>query len=113
MDFITTGIIASSAYDVFKHGLTLTAQTLKERLAQWIKDDVLADALAAELSKLGINNQMSELAMTQRMDESPAIPALIRDINAEAALFAPSQINTVTQTHSGSGDNVAGHKITK
>lgn len=113
MDFITTGIIASSAYDVFKHGLALTAHSLKERLAQWIKDDVLAEALSAELSRLGINNQMSEMAMTQRLDESPTMPALIRDINAQAALYAPSQINTVTQNHSGSGDNVAGHKIGK
>ncbi|MNG12063.1 hypothetical protein D3C84_956480 [compost metagenome] len=54
---------------------------------------------------------MSEIAITRRLDESAEFQNLLRKINAQAALFAPSQINTVTQTHSGSGDNVAGNKI--
>lgn len=113
MDFITSGIIASSAYDIFKHGLKLTGQSLKERLAQWIKDDVLADTVAEELAKLKISDEMSEIAITRRLDESADFQGLIRSINTQAALFAPSQINTVTQTHTGSGDNVAGNKIVK
>ncbi|MOA60634.1 hypothetical protein D3C78_1855610 [compost metagenome] len=72
---------------------------------------MLADAVAAELAKLKISNEMSEIAITRRLDESAEFQNLLRKINAQAALFAPSQINTVTQTHSGSGDNVAGNKI--
>ncbi|MGN2430680.1 GapS6a family protein [Pseudomonas syringae] len=111
MDFITTGIIANSAYDVFKNGLTLTAQSIKERLGKWIKDDVLAEAIAAELAKLEVNDEMSEVAIIRRLDASQAFQGLVRDINAQAALVAPSQVNTVNQNHSGSGDNVAGNKI--
>lgn len=113
MDFITSGIIASSAYDIFKHGLKLTGQSLKERLTQWIRDEVMADAVAAELAKLKISDEMSETAITRRLDGSAEFQNLIRSINTQAALFAPSQINTVTQTHTGSGDNVAGNKIVK
>lgn len=111
MDFITTGIIASSVYDVFKHGLKLSAEKLKERLGQWIKDDVVAEAVAQELSKLEIDDGMSEIAITRRLDQSPVITGLIRDINAKVAVVAHSTITNVTQTHSGSGDNVAGNKI--
>lgn len=113
MDFITTGIIASSVYDALKHGLKLSAGMLKERLSEWIKDDFLAEAVAEELAKLGINDEMSEVAISRRLEQSPAITGLIRDINAKTAVVAQSTITNVTQTHSGSGDNVAGNKIVK
>jgi hypothetical protein len=113
MDFITTGIIASSVYDVLKHGLKLSAGMLKERLGQWIKEDVVAEAVAEELTKLEIDDGMSEIAITRRLEQSPAITGLIRDINAKAVVVAHSTITNVTQTHSGSGDNVAGNKIVK
>lgn len=113
MDFITTGIIASSVYDIFKHGLKLSAGKLKECLGQWIKEDVVAEAVTEELTKLGIDDGMSEVAITRRLEQSPAIIGLIREINAKVAIVATSTITNVTQTHSGSGDNVAGNKIVK
>jgi hypothetical protein len=111
MDFITTGIIASTVYDLLKHGLKLSADVLKGRLGQWIKEDLVAEAIATELTKLGINDELSEVAINRRLEQSPSISTLIRDINANAGVVAPSTISSVTQTHSGSGDNVAGNKI--
>lgn len=46
MDFITTAIIGNAAYDILKSGLMLSAGKLKERLGQWIKEDVVAEAVA-------------------------------------------------------------------
>jgi hypothetical protein len=111
MDFITTGVITSTVYDVLKHGLKLSAGVLKDRLGQWLKEDVIAEAVASELSKLDLHDGLSEKAISQQIDQSQAISTLIRDINAQAALIAPSTITTVNQTHSGSGDNVGGNKI--
>lgn len=111
MDFITTGIIASTVYDLLKHGLKLSADVLKDRLGQWIKENVVAEAVAGELSKLDLHDGLSEKAISQQLDQSQTISTLIRDINAKAALVAPSTITTANQTHSGSGDNVAGNKI--
>lgn len=111
MDFITTTIIANSVYDIFKCGLKLSAAKLKERLGQWIKEDVVAEAVATELSKLEINDEMSELAIARRIEQSPEMAQLIREINATAEVSAPSMISKVTQHHTGSGDNVAGNKI--
>ncbi|AKJ98885.1 MULTISPECIES: GapS6a family protein [Pseudomonas fluorescens group] len=111
MDFITTGVIASTVYDVLKHGLKLSAGVLKDRLGQWLKEDVIAEAVASELSKLDLHDGLSEKAISQQIDQSQAISTLIRDINARAALIAPSTITAVNQTHSGSGDNVGGNKI--
>ena len=54
MDFITTGVIASAVYDVLKRGAQLSGDILKNRLGSWIKDKVVADALATELAKLNI-----------------------------------------------------------
>lgn len=113
MDFITTGVIASAAYDALKHGLSLTTDMVKERLAQWIRDDVVAEALAAELNKLGINDELNERAINRRLDQSPEISRLLASINEKVAVNAPSTATNVTQTHSGSGDNVAGNKIVR
>ena len=111
MDFITTAIIANSAYDIFKSGLKLSGETLKERLGQWLKEALITESVAAELTKLGLNDEMSELAITRRIEQSPEIASLIRNINADVAVVAESTITSVTQNHSGSGDNVAGNKI--
>jgi hypothetical protein len=113
MDFITTGVIASTVYDLLKNGLKLSAGVLKDRLGQWIKEDVVAEAVARELSNLGLHDGLSEKAISNQLDRSQPICTLIRDINAEAALVAPATITTVNQTHSGSGDNVGGNKIVK
>lgn len=111
MDFITTAIIANSAYDIFKCGLKLSAAKLKEHLSQWIKEDIVAEALATELSKLGLNDEMSELAIARRIEQSQEMAKLICDLNVKAEISAPSMITSVTQHHTGSGDNVAGNKI--
>lgn len=111
MDFITTAIIGNAAYEILKTGFVLSAGKLKERLGQWIKDEVVAESVAAELIRLGVNDEMSEIAIARRIEQSPVITSLIHDINANASVVASSSITTVTQTHSGSGDNVAGNKI--
>lgn len=110
MDVITTGVIASAVYDILKSGLKLSAERLKERMGQWIKEDVI-NAVTEELTKLRVNDDMSESAIARRLEQSPEITSLIRDINADVAVFASSTITSVTQIHSGSGDNVAGNKV--
>jgi hypothetical protein len=111
MDFITTGIIASTVYDVLKHGASLSARVVKERLGKWIREDVVAEAVASELSKLQITDELSEVAINRRLEQSATISSLIRDINANSTVVAPSSVTHVIQTHSGSGDNVAGNKV--
>ena len=111
MDFITTGVIASTVYDLLKNGLKISAGVLKDRLSQWVKDDLVAQAVADELSKLRLDDSLSEKAISQQLDESHALSKLIRQINEQVILIAPSIIANVNQTHGGSGDNVAGNKI--
>lgn len=111
MDFITSAIISSAAYDVVKHGFLFTAGKIKKHLGRWITEDAVAEQLAEQLTKLGITDEHSPIAIERRIDQSLELGALIRQINAHVATVAPSTITTVNQTHSGSGDNVAGHKI--
>lgn len=113
MDFITTGVIASAAYEILKHGAKLSASTIKKGLEKWIKDDVIAEALAEELTKLGIDGDLSEAAISRRLDASDTVQALLRSTNGATTIDARSAVGNVSQSHSGSGDNVAGNKITK
>lgn len=111
MDFITTAIIANSAYDIFKAGLKLSTDQIKKSLGKWLTDDVIAERLAAELNNLNLNDDLSELAIAKRIDKSSAITKIIGEINANAATVSTSSITKVTQHHNGTGDNVAGNKI--
>lgn len=111
MDFISAGVIASTVYDVLKKGVKLGADVLKDKLGQWIKDDIVANAIASELSKLDINDELSEKAIIKKLDQSHEISEIINSINTKVAQFAPSTITHVNQVHSGGGDNVAGNKI--
>ena len=113
MDFITTGVIANTVYDFLKSGARISAAKVKENLHLWIKDDIVAVALAEELEKIGVTDQMSEKAIVSCIEQSPKITAMIRDINGNSSVVAPSTVTNVTQSHSGSGDNVAGNKIVK
>ncbi|MCE1058443.1 hypothetical protein LU646_11195 [Pseudomonas alloputida] len=111
MDFITSTIISSAVYDLVKHGVLITASSVKERLGRWISHDVVAEQVAEQISKLGITDELSPIGIERRIDSSAELGRLIQQINASVATVAPSTITTVNQTHSGSGDNVAGHKI--
>jgi len=111
MDFITTAIISNAAYDIVKHGFLITKDKVKEGLSRWITEDAVAEQLAEQLAKLEITDEHSPIAIERRIDKSPELDALIRQINAHVATVAPSTITTVNQTHNGSGDNVAGNKI--
>lgn len=111
MDFITSAIISSAAYDIVKHGFLITADKVKERLGRWITQDVVAVQVAEQLLKLEITDEHSPIAIERRIDKSPELAQLMQQINAHISTVAPSSITTVNQTHSGSGDNIAGHKI--
>lgn len=111
MDFITTTIIASTVYDVLKTGAKLSAGVLKDRLTKWLRDDVMAESVSAELLKLDINEDLSEKAIEKRIDQSQCLRALIDKINANISIVAPATATTLMQTHSGNGDNVGGNKI--
>lgn len=111
MDVITSAIISNAAYDIVKHGFLITTEKVKERLGRWITEDVVAARVAEELGKLEITDEQSPVAIERRIDKSPGLGQLMQQINAHVATVAPSTITTVNQNHSGSGDNIAGHKI--
>ncbi|MCE1058441.1 hypothetical protein LU646_11180 [Pseudomonas alloputida] len=111
MDFITSAIISSAAYDIVKHGFSITAARIKEELGSWITQDTVADQIAEQLSKLEITDEHSHIAIERKIDKVPEIRQLMEKINADISTVAPSTVTTVNQNHSGTGDNVAGNKI--
>ncbi|MOA46408.1 hypothetical protein D3C78_1689140 [compost metagenome] len=87
------------------------ADKIKEQLGRWITQDAVAEQMGEQLNTLGISDDLSPIGIERRIDKSPELSQLIHQINAHAVTVAPSHITTVNQTHSGSGDNVAGHKF--
>ncbi len=104
MEFITGAILSGFVYDMLKHRVSLTADNIKEKLQGWLIDDSLSKSVEAELAKLKLSDEMSESAIAKKLANSDKLTALLREIK-------PATRTTIMQTHSGTGDNVAGNKI--
>jgi hypothetical protein len=103
MAFLTEVIVAGILYDLIKHGAALTAENLRGRLKGWILGENEAQQIATEVQKLNLNNEMSEKAIQNRISSSEDLLHLLNSIKPSAT--------TITQTHSGTGDNIGGSKI--
>jgi hypothetical protein len=106
MEPITTSILASCIYDLLKHSAVISAGQIKGRLKDWAVSEMIASQLEGRVGRLNLNSQMSELAIEVQLSRSQDIIEILSSIK-------PSVNNTISQTHSGIGDNVAGDKITK
>ena len=111
MEFISSGSIATATYELFKQGAHFTVAALRDKLVRYIKDDVIADAVATEIERLNLHDGLSERAIEQEINKSQSLEKLIKEINAKSVSVAPATVTNVNQNHSGSGDNVGGNKI--
>lgn len=105
MDFLTSTILSGILYDGFKKGALLTANYLKEKLRGWLFDDALVEQLTDRLKELELED-LAEHAIERKINATPAILDCLKEIKID------QNISSVTQFHSGSGDNVAGNKVT-
>lgn len=87
---------------MLKSGVRLTADNIKVKLQHWIVGDSIAVEMEKELDKLQLSDEMSESVIEKKITDSNELTALIEKIKPNS---------TIIQTHSGTGDNVAGNKI--
>ena len=104
MDFITGAVLSGVLYDMLKDQVSLTAGNIKGNLQGWLIEDGVAKGVETELAKLRLSDEMSESAIAQKLVGSMELAALLKEIQ-------PTTNTTITQTHTGTGDNVAGNKI--
>lgn len=104
MEFLSATILSGVVYDLIKHQVQVTAESLKEKLRDWVIDEAVAPALTIELEKLELNDEMSEKAIERQISESKDIQSILSNI-------VPNTTNVVIQQHSGTGDNIGGNKI--
>ena len=105
MDFITATLFSGLIYDMLKRQVKLTASNIKERLQDWVIDDSIAISIEKELVKLRFSDELSESAIEKKIETSNELTALI-------ATIKPNINKTIVQTHSGTGENIAGNKTT-
>jgi|GEM_PF-495629 hypothetical protein len=104
MDFLTSTVLSGILYDGFKAGTILSASFLKDKLQGWLFDDVLVQQLADELKSLKLED-LAEHAIERKINETPNVLNCMKEIKMEQT------IGSVSQIHSGTGDNVAGNKV--
>lgn len=105
MDFFTSTLLSGILYDGFKKGVAITTDFLKEKLQGWLVDDALLEQLAIKVNALKLE-EYGEHVIERKLNESFEIQEVLKHIRPEQN----TEIGTVTQIHSGSGDNVVGNK---
>ena len=106
MDFLTSTLLAGILYDGFKNGVAITTDFLKEKLQRWLIDDALLEKLSNKVNVLELQDY-GEHIIERKLNESPEIQEILKLIKPEQN----TNIGSVTQNHSGSGDNIVGNKI--
>lgn len=104
MEFLSAAVLSGIVYDLIKHQVQITAESLKDKLRGWVVDEAVAPALAVELERLELNDEMSEKAIERQIAESKDIQSILHNI-------VPNTTNVIIQHHSGTGDNIGGNKI--
>lgn len=105
MGFLTSTFLSGVLYDGFKKGLAISSDFLKEKLQGWLIDDELLEKLAEKVNALDLQDY-GEHAIERKLNASGELQEILK-------LIKPDQntnIGSVTQNHSGSGDNVVGNK---
>ena len=105
MDFLTSTLLSGMLYDGFKNGVAITTGFLKEKLHGWIVDDTLLETLAYKVNTLELKDY-GEHVIERKLNESSEIQQILKLIQPEQN----TNIGSVTQNHSGSGDNIIGNK---
>ena len=107
MEFITSAVLSGFLYDMLKHGASITADSLKEKLKGWLLDDSITPMLDKELADLTLNDELSESAIEKRINQAPKLLELLSSIKKDAS------VTTIIQNHSGTGDNIGRDKNIK
>ncbi|MCR9886813.1 hypothetical protein NB554_23600 [Vibrio alginolyticus] len=105
MDFLTSTFLSGVLYDGFKKGVVITSDFLKEKLQGWLFDDGLLEKLAEQVNALELHDY-GEHVIERKLSESRELQEILKLIKSEQN----TKIGSVTQKHSGSGDNIVGNK---
>jgi len=105
MDFLTSSALSGMLYDGFKEGIAITTAFLKEKLQGWLVDDALLDKLTEKVNALELQDY-GEHVIERELNKSLELQNMLKLIKPEQN----TNIGSVTQCHSGSGDNVVGNK---
>ena len=105
MEALTGSILASAIYDIFKTGAKFTSDTLKDCLKKWIIDDALAEEIISKSSKMGINEDMSELAIAKKFESNEELINILKQVKPTVSH------NSSEQRHYGTGDNIVQNHI--
>lgn len=106
MEFLSSVVLSGILYDMLKHGVSVTSDTVKTKLKDWAIDEVVAPALSEEISKLNLTDELSESAIEKRISKAPSLVELINSIEKDQT------VTNIVQSHSGNGDNIGRDKIT-
>lgn len=107
MDFLSSVVLSGFLYDMLKHGVAITSDSIKTILKDWVVTEAVASALSDEICKLNINNELSEKAIENKINETQSLIELMGSIQKA------QNVITIIQTHSGTGDNIGRDKVTK
>jgi len=101
MNFLTAAILSGVLYDLLKKGTSLTIGALKAALQEWIVEEETLEKICS----MEIDRSMSEYAIQGTIEKDSELSAIL------SRTFKKEERAYISQTHSGTGDNVGRDKI--
>lgn len=107
LENLSGSLLSEVIYNGFKKGVSITKDFLKENLQGWLLNDEILIKLANKVNELNLEDY-GERVIAKKLTESSDIEEILKQIKP----VQNTEIGSVIQTHSGTGDNVLGNKIT-
>ncbi|HFF2591196.1 MULTISPECIES: GapS6a family protein [Acinetobacter calcoaceticus/baumannii complex] len=101
---ITATILSGVVYDILKTSAKLTLDNFKVKVKGWLIDDATAQKVVDEINQISDLEDYSEKGLTKKLEQNEQLVEMLKTIKLDQS------VKQITQSHSGSGDNVAGDK---
>lgn len=115
MDFITTTILSGAIYDLFRSGVALGAEQLKNKLKDWLVSEEQAHEMVLLLNESGIHEDLGQHAIKRRINENPSLLELLKAIKSnEKTTQITQQVDAgVSVVNDGGEVSIGSISITK
>lgn len=106
---LTSAVLGTVLAGLIKDGIILTGKSIKDQLVGYTVSDKQANDISEKVNQFeGDLEDFSEKKFEKEIEKNPDLKSILASIST----VTDQSHATITQNHSGSGDNIGGNKIT-
>lgn len=104
MEYLTPVILSGITFDLIKAGVTISAESLRDKLKGWLINDSELNSLASNINKIENIEKLSQIELAEKFVGEPDINYILVNVKQDKS------VNNVIQNNNGNGDNIGRDK---